>query len=119
MIRSAILLAFCAGPVLADYPAEIKHLGTYSQDSLEIVSAAADRATVRYYNHVDQKSKSGTYTLQIGAIVVDVEIIIGGAEVDRREIMIVRPRGDFVAIPDRVEAADGETVTALVVLPMF
>jgi hypothetical protein len=101
----------------ADYPSSKTGLA-YGGDTVSIVSTEPHRATVTYENSHTQNSETGTYTVQAGDIIVDVEININRGPNDEEEA-IVRPRGDYMAIPPEGYAIDGGSVTFQIVLPMF
>lgn len=118
MLRFCIPLALIATSAAAEYPSEQTGMGAgYGCDGYTLEQATAESATFSYSNCAAQHSESGTVTLQVGSIVIDVEIVINHVAGD--ELAIIRPRGGYVAIPEEVIVTDGQIGTALIVLPMF
>jgi hypothetical protein len=119
MRRLACIAALITAPVYAaEYPSRVDVIGK-GRDSVEIVAEGPYRATVRYTNSADQSSAPGVVTVQIGNIIADVTISIGGSSDGNKERAVVEPRGDYIAIPPDGWAEDGETISFVVTLPMF
>lgn len=116
-LRSAILLllaSFTSPAFAQDHPAmmDLRH------DTIELTSESTDRATLHFYNNAETSSRTGTYTLQIGNIIVDV-IITLHVNAEGAERITAKPRENFVAVPRELDVIDGQTGEILIVLPMF
>ena len=79
-----------------------------------IVQEGADRARLTYFNDVDHNSKAGTWTLQVGSIIVDLKI----KPTSGMEIATPVPRGGYVSYPPQEMVADGEGQEFLIIYPM-
>ena len=121
MIRSTISLALIATSAAAEFPAEQTGMGAgYGCDQYTLEQTTAESATLTYLNCAEQHSEAGIVTLQVGQIVVDVEIFINrGGTSGGDEMAVIRPRGGYVAIPEELMVTDGMAGVALIVLPMF
>ena len=121
MIRSTIAIALLATSASAEYPTEQTGMGAgYGCDQYTLEQTTAESATLTYLNCAQQHSEAGVVTLQVGQIVVDVEIFINrGGTAGGDEMAVIRPRGGYVAIPEELLVTDGMAGVALIVLPMF
>jgi len=112
-MRLAAILALCATPALSQgYPESM------SADTLAIEAEGAASALVTYYNSDRHNSENVTQVMHVGDIVVEVQIEVGKGRAND-ELFIVRPFGDFIAVPDQVSVPDGERAVIRVMLPMF
>lgn len=111
-------LAFLMSPAYA-CPERIEAIGA-GCDAIEIVSTSDTSAVVRYTNCHDKSSVPAVVNICVGGMRVEAQIEVGSlAEHDGREIVTLRPSGDFVAYPEQDQAEDGQTVELIVALPMF
>jgi hypothetical protein len=86
-------------------------------DTIELrPSSEGHVAEVHYRNSVVQNSLSGIYTMELGDVRVQVHVIVTGGD----EILIVRPKDEtLIAVPDRIDVADGEETVVQIMRPMF
>jgi hypothetical protein len=63
-------------------------------------------------------SVNGTYTLQLGDVVVKVTIKLSQDGTGIETVTAI-PTSGHIAIPETAGAQDGETASILIVLPMF
>lgn len=114
MTRLAAFLALLASPALSEtFPARIDRMGG-GGDEVRIEAEGEHAARLTYGNDGGMLSMAGVYTVQVGGIVVDVQIIISGGP----ERIIVRPRGDYIAVPPEAAVDDGMEQEIWITLPM-
>lgn len=124
-ILSAIALICQASLVGAEHSKTIRTSNTISiGDTVELVSRDHCRsAELRYTNNADEISVEGKWRVRLvcgdASIEVEVEVVIGGRDLDYRETAIILPAPPFLSEPPEVMAHDGETVTSAIFLPMF
>ncbi len=80
------------------------------QDSIGIRDEGPDKAIVTYYNSVENCSSAFDIKLIApNGIGARVRVIIGGEEVDYKEVITVEPLDpNFMSFPPEVEVLDGE-----------
>lgn len=100
-----------------EFPPEITNLKG-GGDSLKIEMATEHEARLWYWNDRGMSSMAGTFTVQIGGIVVDVIVRIS-VDAKNRERAIVLPRGPYIALPPEADVLDGEGFEFRIVPGMF
>ena len=81
------------------------------QDWVTIVDDGPDKATVTYYNSIDNCSSPGTWTFTApNGISVKVTVSLGGAETSYKENVLIIPVDAWMmSFPPEEDIIDGET----------
>ena len=87
------------------------------QDWVTIEDDGPDKATVTYYNSIDNCSSPGTWTFTSpNGISVKVTVSLGGAEtVYKENVLIIPDDPNFMSFPPEEDIVDGETKKFMII----
>jgi len=129
MIRPTILALFLCLLLVAaanaqnDQPPIPMSASPFGKDDINIEAVGSAEAIVTYFNHPNGYSRNTVDTLSIEieglTITVEIELQVGKGAGGFAELIILRPFGGYVAIPDQAYVLDGDTKQFKILLPMF
>lgn len=106
--------------LLTAFGAAADSLVQAGSDTIEIREAEGVAAEVVYNNGFNTLSRSGTYTVEISGVVVDVRIQTNLPGHMNAETITVTPHDPgLIAVPVEIDVPDGESVVIQIMLPLF
>lgn len=112
-MKQLALIATLAASTATAQTAEVKAGG----DTLTLKPHPDHAAQLVYSNSGHSLTAEGTYTLCIEAVCVSAVLNVKAHS--PRELLTVTPQDGFIAYPPEAIVQDGDSVTVLILYPMF